>query len=88
MNTEGYNAFKDQTPSAATIAFYINNKNSNDIFGRNLKPTYYKQYKSEKGVKNYNAFGYQLSADNGKFTSNILLLKNQTKTDTVKLTDN
>ena len=88
MNTEGYMAFKDQTSSSATIAFYVNNKNSNDIFGRNLKPTYYKQYKSEKGVKNYNAFGYQLSADNGKFTSNILLLKNQTKTDTVKLTDN
>jgi len=88
MNTDAYNAFKDQTPSAATIAFYINNKNSNDIFGRNLKAPYYKQYKSEKGVKNYNAFGYQLSADNGKFTSNILLLKNQTKTDTVKLTEN
>lgn len=88
MNTEGYMAFKDQTSSAATIAFYVNNKNSNDIFGRNLKPIYYKQYKSEKGVKNYNAFGYQLSADNGKFTSNILLLKNQTKTDTVKLTNN
>jgi len=88
VNTEGYSAFKDQTPSAATIAFYINNKNSNDIFGRNLKAPYYKQYKSEKGVKNYNAFGYQLSADNGKFTSNILLLKNQTKTDTIKLTEN
>ena len=88
MNTDAYNAFKDQISSAATIAFYINNKNSNDFFGRNLKPLYYKQYKSEKGVKNYNAFGYQLSADHGKFTSNILLLKNQTKTDTVKLIDN
>ncbi|WP_343533787.1 hypothetical protein [Pedobacter sp.] len=88
MNTDDYHTFKDQTSSAATIAFYINNKNSNDIFGRNLKAPYYKQYKSEKGVKSYNAFGYQLSADNGKFTSNILLLKNQTKADTVKLTEN
>ena len=84
-STENYIQFKDQTSSSATIAFYINNQNSNDIFGRNLKPAYYKQYKSEKGVKNYNAFGYQLSADNGKFMSNILLLKKQTKTTTDSL---
>lgn len=78
-STDGYSHFKDQTSNAATIAFYINNKNSNDIFGKNLKAPYYKQYKSQSGVKDYNAFGYQLSADNGKFMSNILLLKNQTK---------
>ena len=77
--TDSYTHFKDQTSSSATIVFYINNKNSNDIFGRNLKPPYYKQYKAENGVKHYNAFGYQLSAENGKFMSNVLLLKNQTK---------
>jgi hypothetical protein len=77
--TERYQEFKDQTASTATIAFYINHTNSNNIFGRNLKRPYYRQYRSEKGVKNYNAFGYQLSADNGKFMSNVLLLKNQTK---------
>ncbi|WP_162796028.1 hypothetical protein [Pedobacter nanyangensis] len=88
VNTDSYNAFKDQISSATTIAFYVNHKNSHDIFGKNLKAPYYKQYKSEKGVKNYNAFGYQLSADNGKFTSNILLLKNQTKTDTIKFSGN
>lgn len=77
--TSNYNHFKDQTSSAATISFYINNKNSNDIFGRNLKAPFYKQYQSKKGWKDFNAFGYQLSADNGKFISNILLLKNQTK---------
>jgi len=79
ISTEGYTHFKDQTSSSATIAFYINNKNSNDIFGRNLKSAYYKQYRTENGVKSYNAFGYQLSAENGKFMSNVLLLKNQTK---------
>ncbi|MNK50668.1 hypothetical protein D3C87_695490 [compost metagenome] len=78
-STDSYIHFKDQTSNSATIAFYVNNKNSNDIFGRNLKVPYYKQYKSKKGIKDYNAFGYQLSADNGRFMSNILLLKNQTK---------
>src|SRR5690606_37687143 len=79
ISTDSYIHYKDQTSNTATIAFYINHKNSNDIFGRNLKMPYYKQYKSKTGVKDYNAFGYQLSADNGKFMSNILLLKNQTK---------
>lgn len=85
VSTDSYTHFKDQTSSAATIAFYINNKNSNYIFGRNLKPPYYKQYRAENGVKNYNAFGYQLSAENGRFMSNILLLKDQTKVDTDSL---
>ncbi|WAC40890.1 hypothetical protein [Pedobacter sp. SL55] len=87
-NTDDYINFKDQTSSTATIAFYINNKNSNDIFGRNLKPAYYKQYKSAKGVKDYNSFGYQLSADNGKFMSNIILLKKQTKVELDSLKSN
>lgn len=87
ISTDNYIRFKDQTSSSATIAFYINHQNSNDIFGRNLKAPYYKQYKSEKGVKDYNAFGYQLSADNGKFMSNILLLKKQAKIDIDSLTN-
>lgn len=87
ISTDNYIRFKDQTSSSATIAFYINHQNSNDIFSRNLKAPYYKQYKSEKGVKDYNAFGYQLSADNGKFMSNILLLKKQAKIDIDSLTN-
>ncbi|RZL34478.1 MAG: hypothetical protein EOO96_09635 [Pedobacter sp.] len=82
ISTDSYNHFKDQTSSSATIAFYINTKNSYNIFGRNLKPTFYKQYKALNSVENdnsYNAFGYQLSAENGKFMSNVLLLKNQAK---------
>jgi hypothetical protein len=88
VSTQTYAHFKDQTSSTATIAFYINNKNSSDIFGRNLKPAYYKQYRSTKGIKEYSSFGYQLSADNGKFMSNIVLLKNQTKIEIDSLKNN
>ena len=80
INTPAYLHFKDQISSTATICVYVNQKNSNTIFGRNLKPSYYKQFKSSSGFKDYNAFAYQLSADNGKFMSNVLLLKNQTTT--------
>ncbi len=76
-NTSDYLYFKDQMSNSATICIYVNQKNSNTIFGRNLKSPYYKQFKSKNGFKDYSAFAYQLSADNGKFMSNILLLKNQ-----------
>ena len=79
-NTSDYIYLKDQISNLATICIYINQKNSNTIFGRNLKPPYYKQFKSKNGFKAYNAFAYQLSAENGKFMSNILLLKNQKPT--------
>lgn len=76
-NTTEYANFKDQVSNTATICFYVNNKNSTNIFGRNLKRPYYNQAISKKGFKDYNAFAYQLSADNGKFLSNLLLLKTQ-----------
>jgi len=79
INDEDYRGLTDQLSTSATISFYINNKNSNDIFGRNLKRPYYKQYQSKDGLKNYEAFSYQLSGGNGRFLSNILLYKKAEK---------
>lgn len=79
VNDEAYIGFGDQLSSAATIVFYVNHKNSNDIFGRNLKIPYYKQYQSKTGFNLYNAFCYQLSGDHGKFLSNLLLYKRPEK---------
>lgn len=79
INNEDYINFTNQLSSSATICFYVNNKNSNDIFGRNLKLPYYKQYKATNGFKNFDAFCYQLSGDNGKFLTNLLLYKKQEK---------
>lgn len=75
INDEDYRGLTDQLSTASTISFYINNKNSNDIFGRNLKRSYYKQYQAKNGFKNYDAFSYQLSGGSGRFLSNILLYK-------------
>jgi hypothetical protein len=78
INQEDYQYFTDQL-SSATISFYINNKNSNTIFGRNLKKAYYKQYQASDGFGSFDAFSYQLSGDKGKFLSNLLLAKKQAK---------
>ncbi|SFG77150.1 hypothetical protein [Pedobacter insulae] len=85
INDQGYQHFNDQL-SSATISFYINNKNSNTIFRRNLKPSYYKQYQASDGFNTFEAFSYQLSGDKGKFLSNVLLLNKQEEvTDTVQI---
>jgi hypothetical protein len=84
INQEDYQYFTDQL-SSATIAYYINNKNSNTIFGRNLKKAYYKQYQATDGFGSFDAFSYQLSGDKGKFLSNLLIAQKQAKAvDTLK----
>ncbi len=85
INDEDYQYFNDQL-SSATISFYINHKNSNTIFGRNLKQPYYKQYQDNEGLGTFEAFSYQLSGDKGKFLSNMLLTKRQERAvDTLQL---
>lgn len=73
VNDENYISLRDQLSSSATICFYVNNKNSNNLFGRNLKQVYFKHYQSALGFKNFNAFCYQLSGEKGKFLTNLLL---------------
>lgn len=87
INSEDYTKFRDQISSSATICFYINNKNSNDIFGRNLKSPYFKHYQSKKGLNEFDAFCYQMSGDKDKFVTNILVykkLKKNNDLDTLK----
>ncbi len=72
INNSDYQRFNNQL-STATISFYVGNKNSSPIFGRNLKPPYFKQYQTE--FDGFSAFAYQLSGDKGKFLSNLLLSK-------------
>lgn len=86
-SNEDYQNFSNQLSSSATISFYVNHKNSNDIFGRNLKAPYYKQYQKE--LKKFDVFAYQLSGDKGKFLSNLLLYKKPQQTlaiDTIQTT--
>lgn len=79
INDEDYRDLTDQLSTSSNISFYVNNKNSNDIFGRNLKKPYYKQYQAKNGFKSFDAFSYQLSGGNGRFLSNILLYKKAEK---------
>lgn len=74
INNLAYQQLNSQL-SAATISFYVGNKNSTTIFSRNLRNPYYKQYRSKTGFSDFSAFSYQLTGDKDKFLSNLLLYK-------------
>ncbi len=76
IQSENYINVIDQFSSSANISFYVNNKNSANIFNNNLFMPFYKLSQAKNGLKNYNAFCCQLSGDKGKFLTNLLLYKN------------
>ena len=75
INSANYINAGNQLPGNSSISFYIDHANSAEIFRKNLYPSFYKHLQSEKGLKNYDSFTYQLSGDNGKFQTNILINK-------------
>ncbi len=79
IQDEDYRNLSDQLSTSSTVSFYINNKNSSQILSRNLKRSYFKQYQSKVGLKDFDSFSYQLSGDNGRFLTNILLHKKPEK---------
>ena len=79
INDEDYQTFGNQLSASSTIIYYINNKNSVEIFSRNLKQPSYKKLISKNEMGEFSAFSYQLSGDKGRFLSNILLFKTPEK---------
>jgi len=77
INKESYANSVNQLPNTSTISFFIDLNNSSDIFLKNIYLPYYKHITSQKGLKNYQSFIYQLSGDNGKFQTNVLMSRKQ-----------
>ena len=61
-----------QLPSNANILFYLNNRKAQNILINTIYPLYYDQFRSEKGLKVFDSFVYQLSGDQGTFQANVL----------------
>lgn len=70
-----YGNVVNQLPNASSISFFIHLKNSQDIFRKNIYTPYYSHIINKNGLKDYSSLTYQLSSDNGKFQTNILLSK-------------
>ncbi|GGI28567.1 DUF3352 domain-containing protein [Pedobacter mendelii] len=65
----------NQLSTTSNISYYINLKNSADIFRSNITLPYYKHLKAEGGLKSFDTFYYQMIADKDKFITNMLLNK-------------
>ncbi|WP_443939554.1 hypothetical protein [Pedobacter sp. MW01-1-1] len=63
----------NQLANKSTITYYINHKNSIDIFRNTILLPFYKQIRKEDGLRQFNSFYYQMCADKNKFITNILL---------------
>ncbi len=69
----GYTAVFKQLPLTSNILFYLNIKRSQQNIISTIYPQFYKQMRSENGLKNFDNFVYQLSGDEGTFQTNLLL---------------
>lgn len=75
INNPNYINASNQLPGNANLSFYIDHSNSAEIFKKNIYPSFLEHLQSEEGLMHYDSFTYQLSGDNGKFQTNILINK-------------
>lgn len=75
INDVGYAKFRNEFPGEANLIFYFDLNSSKTIARNNLKNKYYRNYVATDGWGNFAHFAYQMSGDNGKFNTNIVMDK-------------
>lgn len=75
IQTPQYLDAVNQISTTSNVSYYINTKNSADIFRNNVQPGFYKHLRADSGLKKFDTFYYQMSAERNKFITNLLLNK-------------
>lgn len=75
IQTPQYLDAVNQISTTSNVSYYINTKNSADIFRNNIQLPFYKHLRGDSGLKSFDTFYYQMSADKNKFITNLLLNK-------------
>jgi hypothetical protein len=75
IQTPQYLDAVNQISTTSNVCYYINTKNSADIFRNNIQLPFYKHLRADSGLKSFDTFYYQMSADKNKFITNLLLNK-------------
>ncbi|MGY3052205.1 hypothetical protein ACVWYG_000392 [Pedobacter sp. UYEF25] len=73
--TPEYLAALNQLTSTCNISYYINPENSKAVFRHNILLPYYKHLRADSGLRSFDTFYYQMSADKHRFLTNLLLNK-------------
>ena len=75
IQTPQYLDAMNQISTTSNVSYYINTKNSADIFRHNIQLNFYKHLRADSGLKSFDTFCYQMSSDKNKFITNLLLNK-------------
>jgi len=81
ISNKDYVSLYSQISDRANVTYYVNGQNSTDLARNTIYSTYYKHYRSAKGLGNFNSFIYQLSGDKGNFQTNCLISTNRQEQD-------
>lgn len=75
IQSPGYLDAMNQVPNTSNVTYFIDTKNSASIFRYNIILPYYRHLRADSGLKDFDTFCYQMSADKSKFNTNLLLNK-------------
>ncbi|WP_316798286.1 hypothetical protein [Pedobacter frigidisoli] len=75
IQTPSYLDAMNQITSTSNVFYYINTKNSANLFRNSINLPFYRHLKADSGLKSFDTFCYQMSADRNKFATNLLLNK-------------
>ncbi|SDF89631.1 hypothetical protein SAMN05421827_10237 [Pedobacter terrae] len=75
IQTPQYLDVVNEISTTSNVSYYINTKNSVDIFRHNIQLNFYRHLRADSGLKSFDTFCYQMSADKNKFITNLLLNK-------------
>lgn len=79
--TDSYNEFNDLLSEKSNVAFFINFKNSQPIFKRDMNDDFYAAFENnEPGWKNFYAASYQFTAADKNFYTNFCMKLNNIDT--------
>jgi hypothetical protein len=86
ITDNNYSNSMEQLSGSANIHFYIDLPNSERLAQRNIFSPSFRHLYKEDGLKSYASVSYQLSSENNKFLTSLLLVKKQPKVSLDSLT--
>jgi hypothetical protein len=77
INTSSYSNATEQLPANSNVHMYVDFESSSKIAQKNIYLPFFRHIYSDSGLKKYSSISYQLSSDNKKFLTNLLIVKKQ-----------
>ena len=77
INDTNYSNAIEQLPGTSNVNFYMDLNNASRIVQKTIYLPFFRHINSDSGLKNYSSIAYQLSSDNKKFLTTLLMVKKQ-----------